>query len=44
MFAAVPAIPVNPKIPATNAMIRNAMAHPNMMCLLLYADNIDVDL
>lgn len=39
MFAAVPAIPVNPKTPATNAIMRNAMAHPNMICLLLYAYN-----
>jgi hypothetical protein len=39
IFAAVPAIPVNPKIPATNAIIRNAMAHPNMISLLLCANN-----
>jgi hypothetical protein len=44
MFAAVPAIPVNPKIPATNAIMRNVMAHPNMIFLLFYADNIHCDL
>jgi hypothetical protein len=37
MFAAVPAIPVNPKTPAINATIRKTMAHLNMMHLLSVA-------
>jgi hypothetical protein len=34
MFAAVPAIPVKPKTPAINAIIRNVIAHLNIIHLL----------